>query len=164
MISKELMENVQNEFDLSLDGIHGVSHWVRVYENGRRLAELVGISPQVVELFAILHDSKRQSDGTDPDHGRRAAEFAKTLQGSLIELSNEDLKSLVYACEQHSNGLTEANITVQVCWDADRLDLGRIGIMPDARFLCTPAAKDPEVIKWAYERSSLAGEKGWEFQ
>lgn len=57
------------------------------------------------------------------------------------------------ACEKHSDGLTDADITVQVCWDADRLDLGRVGVRPHARYLCTDAAKSPSVIEWAYGRS-----------
>jgi uncharacterized protein len=42
---------------------------------------------------------------------------------------------------------------VQTCWDADRLDLGRVGKRPDPRRLCTPAARDRDVIEWAYRRS-----------
>jgi uncharacterized protein len=49
--------------------------------------------------------------------------------------------------------LTEADVTVQTCWDADRLDLGRIGIKPEPRFLCTAAAQDPALIEWALLRS-----------
>jgi hypothetical protein len=48
----------------------------------------------VVELFAFLHDSRRLSDGHDPDHGARAAEFARTLAGSAFELEAADLELL----------------------------------------------------------------------
>ncbi len=54
-----------------------------------------------------------------------------------------------------SYGLTIEEITVLTCWDADRLDLGRVGIRPNARYLCTEPAKDPAFITWAYERSLL---------
>jgi uncharacterized protein len=43
------------------------------------------------------------------------------------------------------------------CWDADRLDLGRIGIRPKGTKLCTSAARDPAVIEWAYQRSRPGG-------
>ena len=43
--------------------------------------------------------------------------------------------------------------TIQTCWDADRLDLGRVGITPDPSWLCTEAAKRPEVIAWADGRA-----------
>jgi uncharacterized protein len=46
------------------------------------------------------------------------------------------------------------DITVLTCWDADRLDLGRVGIRPAAHRLCTDAARDPAMIEWAYRRST----------
>ena len=159
MISKDLIEVIREEFVLPRDGIHGASHWARVRDNGLRIAKLTGAQLEVVELFAFLHDSKRLNDGADPDHGRRAAEFAKTLRGSLIKLSDEDFKLLVFACEYHSDGLTEADITVQTCWDADRLDLGRIGVKPKARYLCISVAKEPAIIEWAFLRSQWKAEE-----
>lgn len=146
MISKDLMEMIRKEFVLPLDGIHGASHWARVRDNGLRLARLTGANPEVVELFAFLHDSKRFSDGADPGHGRRAAEFVRVLRGSLITLSDEDFEHLVFACEHHSAGLIEADITVQTCWDADRLDLGRLGVEPEKRNLCTSFARELAMI------------------
>ncbi len=55
----------------------------------------------------------------------------------------------------HTDGLTEANVTIQVCWDADRLDLGRVGIIPAPNKLCTPAAKKPKMLKWADGRAGF---------
>ncbi len=150
---KKILERVQNEFVLSLNGIHGVSHWQRVLSNGLRLAESTGANTKVVELFAYLHDSKRMNDSLDYEHGRAAGEFIKSLKGSLIIMPDNDFERLVYACEYHSDGLTEADVTVQTCWDADRLDLGRAGIKPESQCLCTPAAKDSSIIEWAYLRS-----------
>ena len=60
---------------------------------------------------------------------------------------------LTEALTYHSDGYTEGNITVQVCWDADRLDLGRVGIRPDPDRLCTNTAKSPFVLEEAYQRS-----------
>jgi hypothetical protein len=37
----------------------------------------------------------------------------------------------------------------------DRLDLGRVGIMPHPTRLCTDFAKRPETIKWADGRASF---------
>jgi uncharacterized protein len=155
-VPQELIALIRSEFALSWDGIHGVAHWERVRDNGLRLAELTGANPQIVELFAFLHDAKRCNDGKDPDHGKRAAAFARSLRGSLITLPDGDMALLTFACEYHADGLTEADITVQACWDADRLDLGRIGVRPNPRYLCTPAARDPEMIAWAFSRSRQA--------
>jgi uncharacterized protein len=52
-----------------------------------------------------------------------------------------------------SDGQMEGDVTVRTCWDADRLDLGRVGIRPDPHYLCTEAARDAEVLAWAYRRS-----------
>jgi uncharacterized protein len=153
MISSDLLAAIRRGFALPLDGIHGEAHWARVCENGLRLAQWTSADIEIVELFAYLHDSKRQNDGWDQEHGHRAAEFAKTLDGSMLELPARKLERLIYAFTHHSDGLTEADVTVQTCWDADRLDLGRIGIEPDPRRLCTPAAQDPDVIEWAFRRS-----------
>jgi uncharacterized protein len=43
--------------------------------------------------------------------------------------------------------------TIQTCWDADRLDLGRVGITPHPSRLCTEAARRPEMIRWADGRA-----------
>jgi uncharacterized protein len=117
------------------------------------LAELTGAKHHVVELFAFLHDSKRLNDGHDPEHGPRAADLARALAGSAFEIEPSDLELLVTACRSHSEGWTVGDITVVTCWDADRLDLGRIGIRPDPSRLCTDAARDPALLEWAYQRS-----------
>lgn len=33
-------------------------------------------------------------------------------------------------------------IAIQICWDADRLDLPRVGIIPDVKFLNSLAGKE----------------------
>jgi uncharacterized protein len=126
---------------------------VRVRKNGLRLAELTGANPRVVELFAFLHYICRENDIIDPGHGQRAADFAAGLPHVQALLSREEMKLLQQACAGHTRGYTQADITVQVCWDADRLDLGRIGIRPVPERLCTEAARQPELIAWAFRRS-----------
>jgi uncharacterized protein len=143
------LDILKDECTLSWWGIHGVPHWRRVNDIGLKLAPITGARIEIVTLFAYLHDLKRQNDGSDHHHGRRAAEYIKSIQESHLFLPQDELDILCYACEYHTFGLTEADITVQTCWDVDRLDLGRIGIRPDKRLLCTEAAKDPEIIKWA---------------
>jgi uncharacterized protein len=157
MISEDLLVEIRRTFALRLDGIHGESHWERVRENGLRLAATTGADVQTVELFAYLHDSQRQNDGWDKEHGRRAAAYVQDLPQRRLGLSSGQFADLVYACAHHSDGLLEANVTVQTCWDADRLDLGRVAIVPDPGYLCTPAAKDPAVIEWALRRSQGLG-------
>jgi uncharacterized protein len=153
MLEQELIRVLRNQFALDLRGIHGVPHWSRVRDNGLRLAELTGAKPRVVELFAFLHDSRRLNDGHDPGHGRRAAQLARDLAGSAFEVDAPELELLATACRGHSDGLMAGDITVQTCWDADRLDLGRVGIRPHPSRLCTEAAREPALLEWAYQRS-----------
>jgi uncharacterized protein len=151
-----LLPVLRAHFALDWDGIHGIGHWRRVRDNGLRLAAATGARPRVVELFGYLHDSMREDDGYDLEHGPRAARFVRTLAGDVFHLPADELDLLADAIDVHSHGYIDGDVTVQTCWDADRLDLGRIGIVPNPRRLCTPAAREPAMIEWAYRRSLLA--------
>ena len=153
MVSSELISTILQEYALSPRGTHGVPHWARVLENGRRLARVTGARIQVVELFAVFHDAKRENEGWDSGHGSRGAELAGRLRGTHFELSPGDFQLLHIACSDHTRGITAGDITLQTCWDADRLDLGRVGISLEIQYLCTNAAKDSAVIAWADKRS-----------
>jgi len=128
---KPLVHRILEDYSLPRHGIHGVGHWARVLENGLRLARETKANIEVVQLFAVFHDSCRVSEGYDLGHGQRGADFALTLREKWLALSDEEFTLLYDACAGHADGDTEADITVQTCWDADRLDLGRVGICPD---------------------------------
>jgi uncharacterized protein len=151
---RSVLEAVREIYALNWNGIHGISHWMRVYENGMRLSSRTGADKRIVGLFAFLHDSCREDDNYDIQHGERAAAFIDTLQGTVLNLSNSDLSVLRDACYYHSQETCRGNITMRTCYDADRLDLGRrgVGIKVDPAYLCTDAARDPEMIQWAFER------------
>jgi uncharacterized protein len=153
MPTSELIKAIRRQYQLPWRGIHGVVHWARVLENGVCLAASTGARLQVVRLFAVFHDSRRTNEGHDPGHGRCGAAFAAELRGKLFQMSDEDFELLRIACTFHTSGKTKGDVTVQTCWDADRLDLGRVGIRPHPKYLCTGAAKEPAMISWAYERS-----------
>jgi uncharacterized protein len=150
-----ILRAVLDEYALPWYGEHGVAHWARVLETGLRLSEETGADTEVVQLFAVLHDSQRVNEGSDPDHGPRAAAYAVEVRGLLFDLPDPAFSLLHRACAGHTYERTHPDITVQTCWDADRLDLGRVGITPQPSLLCTEAAKRPETIKWADDRASL---------
>ncbi len=155
MIHMSLIRRLRARFALDWRGIHGAPHWARVRRIGLRLAADTGASPAVVELFAFLHDACRDAEVQDPAHGLRAARFAESLNADVLGLDAVALAQLTTACEGHnSHGLSHADPTIATCWDADRLDLGRIGVLPDPRRLCTPAAQDPAMIAWAVSLST----------
>ncbi len=153
MGSSALISFLRQHFVLDWRGIHGAPHWSRVRLNGMRLAATTGANLRVVEAFALLHDSCRLDDNYDPDHGSRAAVLAQKINSQYLGLDDLELKLLSAACEGHSAGRLKGDITVQTCWDADRLDLGRVGIRPVASRLCTLAARDQTMIAWAFARS-----------
>jgi uncharacterized protein len=148
-----LLPIILEQYPLDPLGIHGLFHWARVAENGLRLAVNTGADPRIVELFAWFHDARRVNDGTDPDHGVRGAEFARDVCGQRGILSAAAVDTLHYACSNHSQLVGAADITSQTCWDADRLDMARTGMLPDPAFLGTAAARAPAMIDWAISRS-----------
>lgn len=152
---KPILQAVLEDYALPLAGDHGVAHWARVLENGRRLAEVTGANLEVVSLFAIFHDSRRINEVTDPKHGQRAAEFAQKLRGNLFEREDHEFRLLYRACEGHTHERTHPDVTIQTCWDSDRLDLGRVGIVPHPSRLCTEFARQSETIQWADGRASF---------
>ena len=121
---------------------HGPAHWQRVERNGLLLASRTGADPVVVRLFALFHDSRRLNESTDEGHGKRGADFAAQLRGSLYELDDDAFELLIEACTWHTDRDFSENCTIGTCWDADRLDLGRVGIIPDAALMSTVFGKE----------------------
>ena len=85
----------------------------------------------------------------------RSSETARALRGRLFDLADHEFRLLYRACAGHTHERTHPDVTIQTCWDADRLDLGRVGITPRPGRLCTEVAKRPEVIKWADGRATF---------
>ena len=141
MFPPDILEAVLARSTSHTSSLHGRVHWERVRENGFALASATeGADPEVVGLFALFHDSMRMNDGHDPDHGKRGSALAREL-ASLLPLEQSQLERLTTACDGHTDGFVSDDPTVGTCWDADRLDLPRVGIRPDARFLSTAAAR-----------------------
>ena len=154
MITQSLITDIRNQFQINWSGIHGISHWARVYENGMRLTDKTCANRTVVQLFSVFHDACRQNEGGDPKHGPRGAELAMAHRSSHLQSLSDDEFELVYtACLLHTSAHTREDITIQTCFDSDRLDLGRVGTIPAPRYLCTDAAKSPDMIAWALENS-----------
>jgi uncharacterized protein len=107
--------------------IHGLTHWRRVFENGLIIAKESGANIELIELFALFHDSCHLNDGKDPDHGRRAAEWVASMRSDLPDLSEDLFQYLLEALRDHTHVRNTGNIHIATCWDADRLDLERVG-------------------------------------
>jgi uncharacterized protein len=86
------------------------------------------------------------NESHDPQHGRRAADWAHDLRGEAFELPQDEFDLLCQAMIWHDKGRTSADATIGTCWDADRLDLPRVGIRPHVSYMST-----------AYGRSKAEG-------
>jgi uncharacterized protein len=131
-------------FTLGPSSLHGSDHWQRVERNALDLApHTPGVDVLIVRLFAVLHDSNRHNESWDPEHGARAADWARELNESakLFRLDDARLDLLCDAMARHDKGQVSDDPTIGTCWDADRLDLPRVGIRPATRFMSTLEGK-----------------------
>ncbi|MBR3884393.1 MAG: hypothetical protein IKJ31_06500 [Bacteroidaceae bacterium] len=139
MKRNSLIENVK-QFAIDgwkLDKCHGLPHWERVERNGLLLATN-DVNTTVVRLFAYLHDKWRVDNLEDLEHGKRAAEHLPELRNTLlVDLADDEFELLRKACELHTICHRTGDITIDTCFDADRLDLMRVGITPDPERMAT---------------------------
>lgn len=137
--------------------LHGPDHWARVSRNAQhiltfsfphqRMALLRG-----VKLFALMHDCQRLDEGYDTMHGAHAAAFLRTHFTTICpELSPELIERVAMVCQEHTirqpwdcyaKQDPELQILMAICLDADRLDLTRLRINPNPKFLFTSTGKD----------------------
>lgn len=136
-----LWEYLIGQFSLGAHSIHGPDHWRRVERHAISLVEHNGGNLVVVRLFAAFHDVCRESDGGDHEHGARGAALAAQLHGDLFHLSDVDFDLLRYACVWHTAGQLSDDPTIGACWDADRLDIWRAGLTPEAQYMSTAHAR-----------------------
>ncbi len=134
---ENLWRVVSGQFPLGEDSDHGPDHWRRVEANGLLLAKATGADITVVRLFALFHDSRRENEFTDPEHGRRGALYAGELRNILYQITDVQFDLLETACIWHTETTHHRDPTIGTCWDADRLDLGRVGIIPDPKYMNT---------------------------
>ena len=131
-----------NNWNKSLGPAHGPEHWRRVENFGLLLWDPKKVDSDVVLAFAYLHDLKRHNNDEDPGHGERAAELVDKLRDSLLSyLSKRQIRLLKRACLLHSNTTCTLNATINTCFDSDRLDLPRCGIVVNPKQLATERAR-----------------------
>ena len=136
--------------------VHGEQHWMRVALIGARLCvQEPEADRELVLMFALLHDSRRESEWTDPEHGPRAPALARELNRSILGLDDARLHRLTGILHDHNGGAPSAEPTRAVCFDADRLNLWRVGIEPDPALLSLACSREP---LWREAGRRLQGE------
>ena len=138
----QLRAHATSIFACGNHSIHGPGHWRNVEDSFLLIAPTAGADMVVGRLFAILHDCCRVDDESDLEHGPRAAKLIRSLAGVVINLDAARLDQLVFAVQHHTGGKLSEDPTIGACWDADRLDLGRVGIIPSSTYMSTQAGRD----------------------
>jgi uncharacterized protein len=134
--------------------LHGEQHWWCVAATGLDLAAAVPRADrELTLLFGLLHDTRRENDSHDPEHGPRASLYARQLQAAgTLRLGPDRLELLCRAMDEHTLGLRSPDPTVGVCWDADRLHLPRVGTTLDPARLSTGVALEAAQLLHAAKR------------
>ena len=119
--------------------LHGISHLRRVAILSGRLANAVGEDVESAIVMGFLHDCARRNDKNDIDHARDSEVLAR----GLIErfYSHLDVDRICEAIAGHADGDVTSDPFTGCLWDADRLELKRIGRTIDLDLLSTKVAK-----------------------
>lgn len=134
----KLLAAIKDQYRLDWHGTHGWPHWCNVNKHGQHIAMYHGLNANVIQLFSIFHDAARVNENEDHDHGRRGANLAIKLRDLFpVQITDDEMDALVYACAAHTNGGVTDDLLVGACWDADRLDLTRVGIRPSPKLMST---------------------------
>lgn len=146
-----ILKAIIDQYALDLHSVHGIDHWKRVARIGEYLYQHTKADILVTILFAYIHDAKREDELYDPEHGLRAALFAKDLYDTgLLVITQQQLSQLMFSCKYHSDRTIKSDdITIQTCWDSDRLDLWRVGEETNPSYLNTDIAKQQKTIEYA---------------
>ena len=121
-------------------GVHGLAHAKRVECLALMLAKTTNADVDVLIWFAYVHDCRRKDDGIDYSHGPEAAEYVDVIRHTYLkELNDEQIELLKTACRLHTSTHRTGDMTVDTCFDADRLDLPRVAITPDPKRMASEA-------------------------
>jgi uncharacterized protein len=148
--------------------LHGPAHWARVHRFAKvllRREQVPAEAQTCVLLFAWLHDLAREDDeGTRTHAVDGATQLDRILPAIDEPLSVDQREILRGAIHYHSDGMLAHEavqaglfervtwptdlvaLTVACCWDADRLDLPRVGIAPDPALMSTSSWRDVQLL------------------
>ena len=151
------------QFSLSDSEKHTKEHCARVLLFALLIADKMDLSQKEREALcaaAVFHDSRRQNDWLDVDHGQRAADYYRDYC-QTNSLSFDNRVYLVMAFHDRDDVLGEAALTEQksgillylIFKDADALDRFRLGPNGlDIRYLRTAEGKSLYCYAEQFER------------
>lgn len=145
----------QVSFSMWNSRIHGIRHCANVLRFALMIAEAKGLSQSQRETLAaaaVFHDSRRQSEGRDREHGRRSAEYYRDFcEHTGMEFDPVCFEIIVWHSRSMETGRPkieeacpdreDAILLYKIFKDADSLDLFRLDpYAVDADRLRTPEA------------------------
>lgn len=143
-LMKEMTKNQMHRI-LDIGNLHGYIHSMRVDANIQILGKKLGLDYNDVQvmsnLFAHWHDIMRFKKGSDPLHGKRAADAIKRNRKhpNLEPIRDDLIDRLIFACENHTTLHKSGDPLIDICFDGDRMDLTRFGKQPDPQRMATEA-------------------------
>jgi uncharacterized protein len=138
---------------------HGPRHWRDVARVGLTILRKMEATDEMggaVFCFAAIHDTQRENEYYDPEHGARAATVmhrlappSSLLRGGVehalaLALHGHDAgQNLAAALDGPVHSRVDHTLTMiqGVCWDADRLTIKRVGIEPEVGYMSTPIVR-----------------------
>lgn len=133
------IKQMERSGDGVFSGADGFPHSVRVEKGIHLLGNKMGIKKrerETIKGFAYWHDVMRANGTSDPEHGKRVADAIERGR-EMPRLAQTDIDRLIFACEHHSTMLRSDDPLIDICFDADRLDLMMIGDKPDPAMMAT---------------------------
>jgi len=120
-------------------GLHGLSHLRRVAILSGRLASATGEDVEAAVVMGFLHDGARTDDKGGNGHAHDSAVLARQLLKMFYPHLEAD--RICDAIARHADGEVTGDTLTACLWDADRLELKRIGRTIDLDLLSTRVAK-----------------------
>lgn len=114
-------------------------HLRQVALTAGRLAAALGEDIESAIVAGFLHDCGRTDDGGGTCHAYDSSIIARKAIAALDP--HLDVDRLCDGIARHADGDVTQDALIGCLWDADRLDLTRIGVDPDPDLLSTPVAR-----------------------
>lgn len=135
----EVEQTCGHDCHSSASKIHGIEHSRNVAYLAGRLAKLENVCVRTAVIGGFLHDCARKDNRAGNVHAHESADLARSI--ILRYWPDVDTDKVCYAIYCHADGLTTNDRLSGCIWDADRITLTRLGIIPDTELLSTDVAR-----------------------
>ena len=129
-------------------GLHGIPHLRRVASTAGRLAAAVGEDVEAAVIAGFLHDCARVHDGGGTRHAHDSADLAKEILATFYPHVDSD--RLCDGIAHHADGTVTDDPLIGSLWDADRLDLIRLGRETRPHLLSTGLARRVAALRMQF--------------